>query len=66
MSLTKREKEILTLVAKGYQNKEIGERLFISNGTIKTHRLHINKKLDAKHLVDLIRYAHTFRLVSSV
>lgn len=63
MSLTKREKEILSLIAKGYQNRKIGERLFISNPTIKTHRQNINKKLNAKHLTDLIKYASTFRLI---
>jgi len=63
MSLTKREKEILALVAKGYNNNSIGEQLFISNATIKTHRRHINQKLNAKHIADLIKYADTFRLI---
>ncbi|MCB2196455.1 MAG: LuxR C-terminal-related transcriptional regulator [Bacteroidetes bacterium] len=63
MALTKREKEILKLIGLGYSNKGISERLFISNNTIKTHRKHINQKLDAKHLSDLIRYANTYRLI---
>jgi len=63
MSLTKREKEILALVAKGYKNSDIGEQLFISNATIKTHRQHINKKLNVKHIAGLIKYAGTFRLI---
>jgi DNA-binding CsgD family transcriptional regulator len=63
MTLTKREKEVLSLTAKGFHNNEICEKLFISNGTIKTHRYRINKKLDAKHLSDLIRFANTFRLI---
>jgi len=63
MSLTKREKEVLALVAKGYKNNDIGEQLFISNATIKTHRRHINKKLNVKHIAGLIKYADTFRLI---
>lgn len=44
-SLSEREKEIISLVAKGFSNKEIGERLFISSHTVATHRRNINAKL---------------------
>ena len=44
-TLSDREKEIIILVAKGFSNKEIGEKLFISTHTVATHRRNINAKL---------------------
>jgi LuxR family maltose regulon positive regulatory protein len=44
--LTRRELEILTLLAKQMTNKEIARELFISPGTVKTHTLSIYRKLD--------------------
>jgi DNA-binding NarL/FixJ family response regulator len=44
-TLSAREIEILELVAKGLSNKEIGERLYISEATVKTHLLHVFSKL---------------------
>ncbi len=55
--LTKRESEILELVAQGISNKEIGERLFISVKTVETHKGHILDKLGLKNTSELIRYA---------
>ncbi len=43
--LSTREMEILALVAEGCPNKEIAARLFISNGTVRTHLMHIYEKL---------------------
>lgn len=43
--LSERELEILALVAEGCPNKEIGARLFISGGTVRTHLMHIYEKL---------------------
>lgn len=43
--LTKREKEVLELVAQGYSNKDICEMLFISDGTITSHLCSIYQKL---------------------
>lgn len=63
MSLSKREKEILQLLSLGDQNKDICEKLFISKNTIKTHRKHINKKLETNRIADLIKYAIVFRLI---
>ena len=45
-SLTNREKEILSLVAKGLSNKEISEKLYVSELTVKTHLKNIFKKLN--------------------
>jgi DNA-binding NarL/FixJ family response regulator len=44
--LTRRERDVLGLVAQGLRNKEIGEALFISESTAKAHVLHIFAKLD--------------------
>jgi DNA-binding NarL/FixJ family response regulator len=56
-SLTEREIEILKLIAQGFSNKEIGDRLFISHRTVDTHRTNLMRKLDAKNIAGLIRYA---------
>jgi len=57
VTLTKREEEILDLVAKGLTSKEIANRLFISPRTIETHRAHLMEKLGAKNTATLVRYA---------
>jgi len=62
--LTKREKEILTLLAEGLNNPQIAGQLFISRQTVETHRKHINRKLDIKHLRDIMNYALAFDLVT--
>ena len=46
--LTPREAEILALVALGDRNRDIGERLCISDGTVMVQMKHIRKKLEAK------------------
>jgi DNA-binding NarL/FixJ family response regulator len=46
--LSSRELEILALVAEGCPNKEIASRLFISNGTVRTHLMHIYEKLHVR------------------
>jgi len=48
MALTRREKEVLGLVAQGLSNAQIGQRLFISPETVKVHVHHIFEKLDVK------------------
>jgi ATP/maltotriose-dependent transcriptional regulator MalT len=44
-SLSLRERQVLTLLAHGYTNREAAERLFISEATVKTHLIHIYAKL---------------------
>ncbi len=61
--LTKREKEILKLIALGYTSHDISDRLYISKLTVKTHRQNIMKKLDITRLVDIIQYAQAFDLI---
>jgi len=55
--LTKREIEVLPLAAKGYGNKEIAEKLYISVKTVEAHKSRIMEKLDLKSRPELIEYA---------
>lgn len=55
--LTKRETEIVHLIAAGKSNKEIGVSLRISENTVKVHLLHIFKKLGATGRLDVLRIA---------
>jgi two-component system, NarL family, nitrate/nitrite response regulator NarL len=55
--LTKREKEILTLISLGLTDKEIAEKVFLSPLTITTHRKNILSKLGLKNKVELTRFA---------
>ena len=55
--LSKREEEILTLIASGKALKEIAEELFISNKTVETHKLHIQDKLGLTNTAQLVKYA---------
>jgi DNA-binding NarL/FixJ family response regulator len=55
--LTKREKEILKLIADGLSSQEIADNLFISLRTVETHRLNLNQKLDVKNTAGLVKEA---------
>ncbi len=55
--LTKREREILQLIAEGKSTKEIASLLFISIKTIETHRQNIMEKLDLRSVAELTKYA---------
>jgi len=61
--LTPREIEIVRMVARGLSNREVGERLFISEGTVKTHLHTIYEKLDLNGRVQLANYAQAKGLV---
>lgn len=54
LKLSKREKEIISLIAMGKTTKEIASMLFLSELTIKTHRKNISEKLGTKGMADLI------------
>lgn len=56
-SLSDREKEILTFIAKGYSNKEIAEKLFLSVKTVESHKSNVMEKLSLKTRPDLVKYA---------
>ncbi|MFT6881814.1 MAG: two-component system response regulator DegU [Marinoscillum sp.] len=62
--LTKRETEILGLICQELTMKEIGERLFISEQTIHTHRKNLMKKTDSKNAVGLVKFAIKQQIVT--
>ncbi len=55
--LSKREEEVLTLIASGKSLKEIADILFISIKTVETHKLHIHDKLGLSNTAQLVKYA---------
>jgi len=55
--LTKRETDILKLVAAGLTNPQIGEKLFISPDTVDSHRKNLHSKLGVNNTAMLVRYA---------
>jgi DNA-binding CsgD family transcriptional regulator len=61
--LTKREKEILRLMAIGLRSEEIASQLYISEATASTHRRNIKQKLRIKSNYDIIRFAQAFDLI---
>ncbi|MCF3108129.1 response regulator transcription factor [Niabella sp. CC-SYL272] len=56
-AITRREKEVLLLIARGLTNAEIAEQLFISVPTVNTHRKSLLEKFDAKNTAILISKA---------
>lgn len=63
MMITKREKEILTLLLSGKGNKEIAEALDISKRTAEVHRFNLMKKLKVKNLMELSNKATEYSLI---
>lgn len=61
--LTRREREVLQLIAEEHTNPEIAEKLFISPRTVDTHRRNLILKLNAKNTAGLVRYAIKYELV---
>jgi two-component system response regulator NreC len=55
--LTSREREVLKLIAEGYTNQEIAERLVLSPATVQTHRANMMAKLGLHSRTELIKYA---------
>jgi DNA-binding NarL/FixJ family response regulator len=55
--LTRRENEILRLIAEGFANPQIAEKLFLSISTVDTHRKSLMRKLNIKNTALLVRYA---------
>lgn len=56
--LTRRERQIIELVGLGLKNRKIGERLFISETTVRHHLTSIFSKLSVSSRLELVRYAH--------
>lgn len=62
--LTRREKEVIELIAEGMTNNEIAGKLFISTTTVDTHRKNLLTKLSAKNTAELIKLAFYHKIIS--
>ncbi len=61
--ITRREKEVLVLIADGMTNNQIADKLFISATTVDTHRKNLLAKFHAKNTATLIRLAAQYQLI---
>jgi two-component system response regulator NreC len=61
--LSKREIEILRMLAEGYPNTEVAEKLFISIRTVESHKSHIMQKLEIHTTVELVKFAIRNKLI---
>ncbi|MBI3138819.1 MAG: response regulator transcription factor [Sphingobacteriales bacterium] len=61
--LTGREVEIIRLIEKEYNNKQIAEALFISERTVETHRKNIFRKTNTNSVIGLVKYAYEHKLI---
>jgi DNA-binding CsgD family transcriptional regulator len=63
LGITKREYEVLGLIAQGLSNKEIADKLFVSNSTIKTHTSNLFLKLNASRRTQALQRAKDVRIL---
>ncbi|MDP9993725.1 LuxR family maltose regulon positive regulatory protein [Variovorax boronicumulans] len=61
--LTRKEIRVLQLLAEGYSNNAMAEKLFVSDSTVRTHLRNINMKLDAKSRTQAVAIARKFRMI---
>lgn len=61
--ITRREKEVLVLIAEGLTNQQIADKLFISITTVSSHRQNLMLKLEANNTASLIKNAVKFELI---
>jgi len=64
LEITKRELEILNLMAQGHSNQEIAATLFVSLSTVKTHNQNLFEKLDVKRRIQAVEKAKRLHLIS--
>ena len=64
LGLSKRELEVLQLMAEGLSNQEIAERLFVSLNTIKTHSSKVLEKMDVKRRTQAIEKAKRLKIIA--
>jgi DNA-binding NarL/FixJ family response regulator len=62
---SRREREVLDLLSKGYSTRDIAKKLFITEKTVESHRMHLVQKANVKNTVELIAYASVRGLISS-
>ena len=63
LGITPREHEILGLIAEGLSNREIGERLFVSENTVKTHSSRLFEKMSVNRRVQAVRKGKELGLI---
>jgi len=63
VTLTQRELQVLNLISEGLTNKEIAEKIFLSDHTVASHRKNLMKKFDATNNVDLVIKAIKERII---
>jgi two-component system, NarL family, response regulator LiaR len=63
LGITRREFEILELIAQGMSNREIAEKLFVSENTVKTHSSRVLDKLGAKRRTQAVQFGKEFGLL---
>ncbi|MCF8452393.1 MAG: response regulator transcription factor [Pedobacter sp.] len=61
--LTPREIEIIRLIEQEYSNKQISDKLFISERTVESHRKNIFRKTNTQSLIGLMKYAYSMKLI---
>lgn len=64
LGISKREHEVLELIAKGLSNQEIADKLFVSLNTIKTHTSNLFLKLEVSRRTQAIQKAKELRLIA--
>ncbi|WP_319946571.1 response regulator transcription factor [Flagellimonas myxillae] len=65
LGISEREYEVLVHISKGLSNKEIANRLFVSESTIKTHVSNLLVKLDAKRRTQAIQNARSLQILAA-
>jgi len=63
LEITKREYEVLQEIASGFSNKEIADKLFLSESTIKTHVSNLLVKLNAKRRTQAVQKAKALQII---
>jgi two-component system, NarL family, response regulator LiaR len=63
LGITRRELEILELIAEGMSNREIAEKLFVSENTVKTHSSRVFDKLGARRRTQAVQFGKEFGLL---
>jgi len=63
LGISKREYEVLELIAQGFSNQEIAEKLFVSTSTVKTHTSNLFGKLDVRRRTQAVQIAKDLHLI---